>query len=121
MKLIGLSLSFCVRDIAAGNVPIEAVQHIVSACSPRNEAEVQNEILTSYLKSYWRADQQGCLTVFNELRESRRIMWCADWEKRAIMIGNTNWLPFPDVNDDFTVIKGFVTQAINEWRPCEHQ
>ncbi len=114
MKLIGLSLSFCVRDIASGSVPIEAVQHIVSGCSPINEEDVQNEILTPYLKSYWRGDQTGCLTVFNALRDSHRIMWCSHWQKTPVAIGSTYWVPFPDLNDDFTVIKGLVTQAINE-------
>lgn len=90
MKL-GLSLSFCVRDIAEGKVNIEDVHHIVTGCSPQNEDDVTG-IVEQYSKTYWSKLLEPCLAVFSKLRASHRIMWCSTFEKNPPRIGGGVWL-----------------------------
>ena len=50
--LVGLSLSFCVRDIARGIVPEEAVAYIIAGTRACNEQEFE-ELLAYYEDLYW--------------------------------------------------------------------
>jgi (2Fe-2S) ferredoxin len=50
---IGLSLSFCVKDILAGKVSIDAVKAIISGTLIQSEKELQG-LLSAYSETYWR-------------------------------------------------------------------
>jgi hypothetical protein len=52
MALIGLSLSFCIRDIAAGDVDVSNVELIVAGTACRT-AEQWRDVLERYERSYW--------------------------------------------------------------------
>ena len=55
----GLSLSFCVRDIAQGKVPLEEVRQLITATAIRTEAEWEN-CLEQYKEIYWSFDPAAC-------------------------------------------------------------
>ena len=95
-KKLGLSLSFCIRDIAEGRVDINDVHHIVTGCSQEHEQHV-NGIIADYVRSYWRKCAVKAVEVFDELRRTNRIMWCSSFEKRPVCgLGRTVWLDWPD-------------------------
>jgi len=104
MKLLGLSLSFCVQDIVQNDIPLERVKHIITACSPESEQDVKENIVDYYCKIYWKDFPGRAREVVNELRDSNRIMWCSHWDKNPVC-GSTFWLPYPDVNEDFPLIQ----------------
>ena len=52
MKLVGLSLSMCIRDIINRVHNKDEVRYIVANTSFRNETEFQ-EVLDFYKKAYW--------------------------------------------------------------------
>ena len=51
-KLIGLSLSNCVNDIAAGRVKYDAVEKVIARTALKTEGEVERAIAT-YQTSAW--------------------------------------------------------------------
>jgi len=57
--VIGLSLSFCVRDIANGVIPLEQVEKIVAATAAPTPA-VWEELLESYKETYWDENPVEC-------------------------------------------------------------
>lgn len=52
--MIGLSLSFCLKDIASGKVHKDEVSKIISGTMAENEEDFQ-EIFDQYMESYWRS------------------------------------------------------------------
>lgn len=92
MKKLGLSLSFCIRDIAEGRVDINDVHHIITACSPEREEHI-TFILEAYSASYWKNCKEKALEVFNTLREQNKICWIASFEKNPVC-GNINWVKY---------------------------
>jgi len=69
---IGLSLSFCVRDIVEGRVNIGDVERIVTGTC----AETYEEwctLLDHYVEGYWYEYPQKALSVVSELRSKGMI------------------------------------------------
>ena len=62
----GLSLSFCVRDIARGKVPLEEVSQLITATAIRTEAE-WDEVLEEYKVAYWSFAPKTCEKIAREL------------------------------------------------------
>lgn len=62
-KLIGLSVSFCVKDICQGKIPLEAVQGIVPGFSFDNKEAV----FERYKDIYWRAFPEQARRVLDAL------------------------------------------------------
>ena len=50
--MIGLSLSFCIKDIAGGWVAEAEVEKIISNTACHNDREFE-EVLVSYSQTYW--------------------------------------------------------------------
>jgi phosphoglycolate phosphatase-like HAD superfamily hydrolase len=71
-RLIGLSLSFCIKDIILGQVQLESVEKIVTGTKAVTEAHWE-EIADRYTQVYWKADPAKAREVLNELRASGRI------------------------------------------------
>jgi len=95
MKL-GLSLSFCVQDIVRGKVNIDEVHHIFTACSPRDEDELEREILQRYCQVYWRDNPEKAREVVRELRDRNKISWLSSFDRNPCITGQTMWLDWPD-------------------------
>lgn len=51
-RLVGLSLSFCIKDIIRGNVREEDVVRLVTATSAPNR-RVFEKVLAAYRRAYW--------------------------------------------------------------------
>lgn len=49
--MIGLSLSFCIRDILSGYTDLSNVKYIITSVMPKNGLD---EIIAQYMKTYWR-------------------------------------------------------------------
>lgn len=91
MKYIGFSLSLCIQDILNGLVKEEDVLHIVTGCSPRNQDDLEEEIIPPYMKSYWRNNPEA-VAILRRLDEDRRISWLSAWRKSAPNIGWGHWI-----------------------------
>lgn len=70
---IGLSLSFCVRDIINGIVGFDDVLYIICGTNYTNDKEF-NEILDHYAEYYWSELPQLARFVANQLREQGKLI-----------------------------------------------
>lgn len=69
---IGLSLSICIRDIAAGVVQEADVSAIITnTCAP--DEERWGRLLASYSRSYWR-DHASASTIATRMWKAGRIV-----------------------------------------------
>ena len=95
-KLIGLSLSFCVKDIMNGKVNIDKVKHIRSNC--RNDAD-WNDVISHYKGIYWKDFDAESLDLV--LRQIKPIV---SFERKRGNIGHNiasgHWM-----TEDFKQIK----------------
>ena len=71
-KLIGLSLSFCVKDILAGAVAIDDVAMIVTNTAAETDDDWR-ALLEHYGARYWRADPARGQAIAEALRASGRV------------------------------------------------
>jgi len=58
-KVVGLSFSFCVRDIALGHIQLNEVEKIVAATAADSPAAWE-ELLASYKEMYWDDNPVEC-------------------------------------------------------------
>lgn len=72
VTVIGLSLSFCVRDIAEGLVELSAVDKIITATRIVSEDD-WNTVIQQYQQVYWRHCPDIAATIVLELRVSGKI------------------------------------------------
>ena len=72
IRRIGLSLSFCVRDILAGKVPEGSVDKIVSSTSCRSDDDWE-ELIQRYRETYWRKDPNEGEAILRRLLEAGKI------------------------------------------------
>ena len=73
MKFIGLSLSFCVKDILDGKKKLDDVLCIVSntAFDPARETE---KLLDVYCRTYWKEKRTEAREILSHLLVSRRLI-----------------------------------------------
>lgn len=69
----GLSLSFCVRDIAEGRVRIEDVEVIVTNTCARTSQD-WTRLIDQYSRTYWRGCADRAVRVLEILLASNRIV-----------------------------------------------
>lgn len=69
----GLSLSFCVRDIAEGRVRVEDVEMIVTNTCARSVQDWER-LMDQYSRSYWRGCAEQARRVVELLLASNRIV-----------------------------------------------
>ena len=63
--MIGLSLSFCIKDILSGKHKISDVKYIITSVMPINGID---EIINEYMRVYWRDYSKAqVLDVINQL------------------------------------------------------
>ena len=73
--MIGLSLSFCVKDIALGFVKEEEVERIVAGTHYQNDREFE-ELLVQYAKGYWNRDNcnpETAIAIARRLKAADKI------------------------------------------------
>lgn len=75
MKFISLSLSFGIKDICTGKVPLEAVAGIVPGFQLNAQDSVAiNELLVRYLPIYWYKFPQEAADTLNNLLDRGLIL-----------------------------------------------
>lgn len=70
--MIGLSVSFCVRDIVNGTVPLVSVEKIIGSIAVRTDQEV-DDLIKSYCQVYWRECPVEAEKVFRQLIAEDKI------------------------------------------------
>jgi len=70
---IGLSLSFCIRDIVEGKVAVEDVRFISAGTCARSK-EDWLEVLNSYEKNYWYKQPLECIKLAQQFIVEGRII-----------------------------------------------
>ena len=84
-KVIGLSLSVCIRDIARGIVDVKDVSYIITSTNLNGDMDQAYKI---YSESYWRDVKDAAYEALSILRQEGKI-----FEPR------TKGLPYPNISD----------------------
>jgi hypothetical protein len=95
MKLIGLSLSFCVRDILEGKVKLEDVHEICSGTAIAYK-KTWDVVMMSYRMLYWRKNPDQGQRIAEHLRRLGKL-----WQPRLELldepsISNGHWMEVPE-------------------------
>jgi hypothetical protein len=70
--MIGLSISFCIKEISAGQVALADVEKIVSGTSCHN-ADAWERLIKMYRESYWRDNPDECERILRQLLAEDKI------------------------------------------------
>jgi len=71
--MIGLSLSFCIKDIMHGNVAEGDVTKIITSTAARTEAD-WDRLIAGYRQTYWRAfEGDAVVALIQRLRAQGKI------------------------------------------------
>ena len=103
--VVGLSLSFCVLDIAKGLVPYNRISEIIASTNfdPHNSTEVA-EIKNSYGETYWNGELKStCLTILDRLIADNKLRQPRREGKPITHIARGRWLLKQDMrhNEDY--------------------
>lgn len=70
--MIGISVSFCIRDIVKGVTQLETVEKIIGGTSCR-DSQAWDAVVASYRKTYWSFAPDRCEAIFRQLQEEGKI------------------------------------------------
>ena len=87
----GLSLSFCVRDIAQGKVRLEEVRQIIAATAAETDAEWE-DILAQYRECYWSFAPDACEGIARKLLQEDKVRQPRLQGDAIHSIANGHWL-----------------------------
>lgn len=95
--MIGLSLSFCVSDIAVRGLDIKKIDKIITGTRCRDESE-WNELITEYQQTYWRKFPIGAELIVRDLLRAGKIVQPRLEDNRHFpMLGKTGfWVESED-------------------------
>jgi hypothetical protein len=88
--MIGLSLSFCVKDILTGKIDLSAVDKIITG-TKIEKPEHMEEVVEHYSSVYWNRDPKA-ISILNELWRSGRIEQPRVSGNEARNISQGHWL-----------------------------
>ena len=71
--MIGLSLSFCVKDIIEGRVPLESVEKIISGTFFTDRDMFHTGMKHGYCRTYWRHDPERAHRIAMDLWDAGKI------------------------------------------------
>lgn len=71
--MIGLSLSFCVKDIIEGRVELEQVEKISTGTAFRTRALFHMGMMLDYCRIYWRHDPERAHQIAMDLWDAGKI------------------------------------------------
>ncbi len=96
--MIGLSVSFCVRDIASGKVSIDDVEKIIAGTCV-STPEHWEEVIKSYMESYWsfggqESTPEACEQICRQLLAEGKIEQprLADPPRCPSLAGRSAWV-----------------------------
>lgn len=96
-KYVGLSLSFCVKDILAGLVPIEMVAKIVCGFHFEAGDQLSERQIANYCETYWKKWQGKARPLLKELKIEETPA------SRSHNIAEGIWWPANDYYDNLTL------------------
>lgn len=70
--MIGLSVSFCIRDIVDGTIPLNSVEKIIGGIVARTDREI-DKLIEQYCNSYWSKYPEKAENVFRQLLAEGKI------------------------------------------------
>jgi len=91
--MIGISLSFCVRDMAKGQAPA-VVEKIITGCRAIND-EAWDEIIKRYKESYWKG-LDNAETICRKLIANGKIVQPRLTGGSAPYVGQGHWVESED-------------------------
>ena len=95
--LIGLSVSQCIADIAAGKVAEDEVAYIIAGTKFEDEAEVQDASVY-YARLYWQDNAMKAVSVFARLWAKNQIMQPRLLDQPILVVSGGNWLECKQVH-----------------------
>jgi hypothetical protein len=90
-KKIGLSLSFCIKDILLGRVALEEVDRLITGTCAVTDEDWE-EVLESYCEVYWRDFPEQAKELANKVRSEGRISQPKCNSRKAPFVGRTHWV-----------------------------
>jgi hypothetical protein len=90
-KFVGLSVSFCIRDIVEGDVAEDDVKFIVAGTRIRNTEEYES-VVESYSEYYWKEHVEEARAVFKRLWDAGKIIQPRLLDLPAPNIAGGTWL-----------------------------
>ena len=88
---VGLSLSFCVKDILRGNVQEEEVKQVISATKAETPKD-WDKLITRYKKIYWDEDSDRAEAIARRLLNAGKIRQPRTEGKESHNISGGHWL-----------------------------
>ncbi len=88
---IGLSLSFCINDIARGKVKEDRVLKIITSTDAPTKEDWE-QILESYCKTYWHDNPENCKAIANRLYANGKIDQPRTRGENPNFVGRTHWI-----------------------------
>ncbi len=109
-NLVGLSLSFCVKDIATGKIPYERVVQIIASTNynleDRNDIA---ELCQKYGEYYWKGNiKQTCFRIVDKLIADNKIRQPRREGGVGTNISRGRWLLQNDLQDEEDYPHGWV-------------
>lgn len=92
-KVIGLSLSFCVKDILSGDVPEQDVECVVASTRARNEQD-WDEVIARYRQVYWVSDPDRGEAICRRLLAAGKIQ-----QPRLQFAADDRTARYPDISE----------------------
>ena len=71
--MIGLSLSFCIKDIIEGRVELEKVEKIITGTFFTDRDMFHTGMKHSYCPTYWRKDPERALQIAMDLWDAGKL------------------------------------------------
>lgn len=71
-KYVGLSISFCIRDIVNGVVSADQVNKIIAGTCASNP-EAWDKIIKTYKETYWKENPEECERVLRKFIKENKI------------------------------------------------
>ena len=97
-KYIGLSVSFCVMDIADGKVPFDEVACILAGTRIKKPNEDLSKVIKEYSETYWKEDPHKYVRVFVELWQKDLIIQ-PRLDDITVSIHGGHWLIYTQTHD----------------------
>jgi len=86
---VGLSLSFCIRDIANGVIDEEEVDYIVTACYV-DSTHPFIDVVRTYREGYW-LDNPECVRIAFRMYKRGQLLFPRVEERPVINISSGHW------------------------------
>ena len=89
--MVGLSVSFCIRDMVSGKVDPAVVEKIVAGTKASTPEEVE-ALIKGYRQTYWDECPDGAEQVFRQMLAEGKIVQPRVDGKPAPMIAGGHWV-----------------------------